>query len=485
MSKRCNQPNCTRLGTSHCGACQIEMYCSVKCQQADWRDHKVTCGKKLLSESALKKFLFDALSTDKRLDLNDRNGRNIRYFKDALLVVEYQLGDRIPEECFRRLKSGAIFKDWPLFRLREILTESYTNQSTAASFDIALGYAVETRVQLEMRRNNAEDRNIFFNCIYNVNTQLGDIFMKTMRYKESLYHMQEALAAARHVEHDTNGQPSTLIQALQNMAHIHSTLKNGEGANYAEEVYILVSELHGPEHPRVQDSAMYLISIYLDTGNLVDAERFARINYECLVDPNNNTDRMGRLFAYGKMQIARVWLLTPPEQRIGGLEAAEEAETLSREAIDILENIERGGESDEPVTACLSKSYGMLAAVMMERGEINSEVEKIILKALSFTEECTVGAVPQVESTMNRYRFLRLLGDLYFVLALKIKESFDISLIEKSKCAYEESVIIATAVFDADDDRLIYAFGRVRDIDVALSMCRIDAQNAAVWLLGR
>ena len=422
MSKRCNQPNCTRLGTSHCGACQIEMYCSVKCQQADWRDHKVTCGKKLLSESALKKFLFDALSTEKRLDLNDRNGRNIRYFKDALLVVEYQLGDRIPEECFRRLKSGAIFKDWPLFRLREILTESYTNQSTAASFDIALGYAVETRVQLEMRRNNAEDRNIFFNCIYNVNTQLGDIFMKTMRYKESLYHMQEALAAARHVEHDTNGQPSTLIQALQNMAHIHSTLKNGEGANYAEEVYILVSELHGPEHPRVQDSAMYLISIYLDTGNLVDAERFARINYECLVDPNNNTDRMGRLFAYGKMQIARVWLLTPPEQRIGGLEAAEEAETLSREAIDILE---------------------------------------------------------------NRYRFLRLLGDLYFVLALKIKESFDIPLIEKSKCAYEESVIIATAVFDADDDRLIYAFGRVRDIDVALFMCRIDAQNAAVWLLGR
>jgi tetratricopeptide (TPR) repeat protein len=469
MSKLCKRPNCTRLGTARCSACQIESYCSVECQRANWKDHKITCGKKLLSESELNSFVMDAMDEASRFDPDDRTGRNISFLKGAVLYAEYQFGEQVPGECFRRLKNGVTFKnDWLLFTLRDSLTESYVKQNTVASFDTALGYATETRAQLEMRRSNDDDREMFFHNIYRVNTQLGHIFIYMIRYEEALCHMQEALTAAKHDGNENNEKPSNLIQALKNMSSISGLLKNGEGAKYAEEAYNLVSGQHGPEHPEVQEAATCLIDSCLEMRNFVDAERFARITYECLIDPNNTNIR--KAVAIGKMQLARVWLRTPPEQRIGGAEAAEEAEKLSRKACDIFENIGRGG-FDHPITVCLSMSHATLAEVMMESGKTNSEVERTILRALSFTKECRVGVVPRVASSSHRYDLLQLLARLYFVLTLEVPtKCLDIKLLAKSKYAYEELVIIATALFSPDDDRLLDCIAKVKEIDEALSI---------------
>jgi hypothetical protein len=161
MSNLCKRPNCTRLGSSHCSACQNVSYYSVECQRANWKDHKITCGKKLLSEIELKNFVMDTLDEASCLDIDDKTGRNVRYLKSTLLFAEYQFGDQAPGECYRRRKNGVIYKDWLLFSLRDMLSGFYIHQNTAISFDIALGYATETRRQLEMRRGNDNNCEMF------------------------------------------------------------------------------------------------------------------------------------------------------------------------------------------------------------------------------------------------------------------------------------------------------------------------------------
>ena len=90
----------------------------------------------------------------------------------------------MPGECYRQLKNGVTFKkDCALFTLRGLLTESYIGQNSVATLEIALGYATETRAQLEMRRNNDDHSEIyFFSFIHRVNTLLGYIFSGMMQY---------------------------------------------------------------------------------------------------------------------------------------------------------------------------------------------------------------------------------------------------------------------------------------------------------------
>ena len=231
--------------------------------------------------------------------------------------------------------------DWARFTLRDLLTDCYLRQNTAAYYDIALSYATETRAQLEMKRSNDNNADMFFYIIRKANTKLGNILMTLNRFEEALFHAQEALAAAR-----ASKDSSYLILSLQNVSRICLMLLNGLDIKNAEEAYNLASGQHGPEHPDVQGAANDLITSCLGMGNFADAERFARITYECLIDPSRELVS-DESIAIGKTQLAKVWLYTPSEQRIGGPEVAEEAETLAREACDILEKIPRRGGSDE------------------------------------------------------------------------------------------------------------------------------------------
>jgi MYND finger len=428
MSKLCKRPNCARLGSSLCSACLNVSYCSVECQHASWKDHKITCGKHLLTENELNDFLISKSERATSLDLSDREGKSILFLKKIILFAEYQFGDQVPGECHRRLKNGIIFKnDWPLFDLRDMLLTCYMRQNTVASHDVAYGYATETRTQLEMRRSNDDDCEIFSLHIYKVNTQLSNYFSEIMRNEKALHHMQEALTAARYIGYENNGKESNLIQALTSMAHLSCIQNVGEGSKYAEEAYILVSGQYGPDHPEVQGAAKCLIDICLGNGNFIDAERFARITYECLIDPNYKVDRKSQAFASAKIQLATVWIRTPPGQRIGGSGAAEEAETLIREACGILEDIERVEGFDDPINLLLSSYYPALAQVMIARGKMNDEVERTLLRALSFTRECRVGVVPPMQSSHRRYDLLQQLGRFYLLSAS------DVSILDCSR----------------------------------------------------
>lgn len=39
----CAYPSCNKIGTKKCAGCFVELYCSIECQKADWKMHKLIC----------------------------------------------------------------------------------------------------------------------------------------------------------------------------------------------------------------------------------------------------------------------------------------------------------------------------------------------------------------------------------------------------------------------------------------------------------
>jgi MYND finger len=138
-------------------ACQNEWYCSVDCQRSDWKSHKMTCGKKILPLQELQDSIRMAADQAKRYEEAGENVKAAAVFEKVLISSEYQYGEHIPGTCFRQRKNGEMIKEWKLFTLRNMLTESYIQQRTAASSDTALVFAIETRAVLETRRDNPDD----------------------------------------------------------------------------------------------------------------------------------------------------------------------------------------------------------------------------------------------------------------------------------------------------------------------------------------
>ena len=92
MSNLCSQQNCTGKGTKSCSAClkvhvHVVSYCSVECQRANWKEHKIICGKKLLSETELNYFLANEERKASRLDLADMGVRAISYLEKFFCLL--------------------------------------------------------------------------------------------------------------------------------------------------------------------------------------------------------------------------------------------------------------------------------------------------------------------------------------------------------------------------------------------------------------
>jgi tetratricopeptide (TPR) repeat protein len=287
MTHRCKRQTCKGAGTAHCSACQNEWYCSVDCQRSDWKSHKMNCGKKILPVLELGDSTRRAMDLAMKYEEAGETVKTTAVYEKTLRFLEYQYGKHIPGTCYRQRKNGEMIKEWKLFTLRNKLTASFIQQFTAASSDTALVWAIETRGELETRRGNPDDRSLFFEFIYTVETQLADIYEEKSQHQKALHHRQEALAAARH---EGPGYSLTLFVALKDMAALHA-LNNGKGIIYAEEAYNLVAVEYGPEHPTVQTVAMTLISVYLEAGRYAEAGDFARINYESLTQLNKVDDR--------------------------------------------------------------------------------------------------------------------------------------------------------------------------------------------------
>jgi tetratricopeptide (TPR) repeat protein len=410
-----------------------------------------------------------AMDQAKKYEETGETVKMIALYEKTLIFLEYQYGEHILGTWYRRRKNGDMIKELKIFTLRNMLTESYIQQFTTASSDSALVWAMETRAVLETRRGNSDDRSLFFEYMYTVETQLADIYEEKSQHQKALHHRQEALAAVRN---EGPGYSLKLFVALKDMAALHA-LNHGKGIIYAEEAYNLVAVEYGPEHPTVQTAAMTLISVYLEAGRFAEGGDFARINYESLTQLNKVDKRkptsfslslhsLPEMLAMAKTQVARAWLLTPPDQRIGGPEAAEEAETLAREASDIFMTNKSNHNFEDAMTTDLAMFYETLAEVMMARGNVSSEVESVLQRALSLSQDCRVGVVPRVKATTQRFACLGSLGKFYIQSSAKMSRGrARISDLEKALDAFNEMLRICTVLYGPSDNRVSDARQRI------------------------
>jgi hypothetical protein len=98
---KCTRPNCHQVGTKGCSAYLKEVHCSLECQKADWKDHKILCKLiKLVPDTVLK---FQDVSAVVKKVLHETNeqmaklriNRCIILLEHAAVFAEHQCGKRI------------------------------------------------------------------------------------------------------------------------------------------------------------------------------------------------------------------------------------------------------------------------------------------------------------------------------------------------------------------------------------------------------
>jgi hypothetical protein len=255
-----------------------------------------------------------------------------------------------------------------------------------------------------------------------------------------------------------------LLHVLLKLSSAHSAMNTGEATKYSEEAYNLASEMHGPEHPEVLSAATTLIKTYLGEDKYFDAERFARINYECLNDPNNVQYRNGALLVSGMIQLAKVWLLTPDEERIGGPEGAEEAERLVRDACSMI-------QKDESQAYSLVYAYATLAEILMAQEKYTIEIEELVYKALAVISNANGAGDPlsvQI-SSCDRANLYQIQGKFHLDLSEDMKGVERDVKLSQAKSAYEESIRLRLLHADETYSCLVMARETVASIDKLLS----------------
>jgi tetratricopeptide (TPR) repeat protein len=69
---------------------------------------------------------------------------------------------------------------------------------------------------------------------------------------------------------------------------LYTTLKFDKVKIIFEEIYIIMSSAYFPDHPKVLDKVKFLVAILIEMKEYIDAERYARVCYECLL--KNDSD---------------------------------------------------------------------------------------------------------------------------------------------------------------------------------------------------
>jgi hypothetical protein len=125
---------------------------------------------------------------------------------------------------------------------------------------------------------------------------------------------------------------SALVRKGSNFA---SQQEYSEAKSVFEEVYNLVAEAYYVDYPLVLKAATFLINVLIQTEEYEDAERYARITYECLTRP---VDTESEEVANAAESLANVTYLLIHRKGVKDGDIVE-AEMLSRKSLRIKEKI--------------------------------------------------------------------------------------------------------------------------------------------------
>jgi tetratricopeptide (TPR) repeat protein len=306
----CGKSACDKLGTNKCGKCLKELYCCRKCQEDDWKIHKLICpimknGDKLLpideAKLVIKKFL--------TASLNIKNSHDkIKILKYALLFVKQQFGDKIEGLPYRIRNCITISNEYVelgiLCTLNDYLGMVYfydkndisnnihkyaeieysTNKSIYYFEEVLsiLKYWQKEHNKLESERIeiiNSDTVNKIYIKIGETKEKLGLCYDNIFKFDKALAMYDESIS----YHSFRKGHLYILLEHKGKcLFHQH---RLDEAKIVVSESYNMIIEKYDPTHIDVLRIANLLVTILIELKELYDAERFANVIYESLTKP--------------------------------------------------------------------------------------------------------------------------------------------------------------------------------------------------------
>jgi MYND finger len=365
-SSVCCRLDCKNIGKKLCAACRRTIYCSSSCQKQHWKSqHKNRCLAILpdhyLSVVDVLDILRDQSEQLRRLsESGGSNSEQILSLQHTLTFAEYQLS--IPSTPGRfyycQRKDGVMIDNMTVAHsvtsLYYNLGTRYSNEQSMQSAKLAETYFKKSRSFLEilwliLDAEVEEDapfdvtlhKDLILEQLSQTERKLAINCMELKRLSESDVHCQQSLTFANLVTEGSDKKMTLLFEALlcygELRGHQYWTDcdRSSKGAyDYFEEAYILVSEAYGPVHPQVQEVSVHLIGSLIKLGDFIEAERFARINYESLISLDSGVDPDSRQVMKGASMLVKICYVTA-QQRKAALVDLDEAEQLARNAVRI------------------------------------------------------------------------------------------------------------------------------------------------------
>jgi tetratricopeptide (TPR) repeat protein len=312
--------------------------------------------------------------------------RHVRLLKHTATFGEHQFGNRIAGESAYKRDNGDCIKNWDveiciLFGIYGLL-EHYVSISDATMKNaipyyektLALLKPWEAQIDLSERERiddlDEEKIDMLLNMLYSTENNLIKGYGQLKNWDKAEHHCKQSIFHAKQMK---GGQMRIrrVFDALSLLGDTyHLCDKLTESKAVREEAYMFVNEVYDPEHPLVLEAASNLIGTLGMTGDHYDAERFARICYQCLTRPPLDPESYEAAKAAGNLARASYNLI-----EANGLGSAdiEEAEMLASEAVRIIRALK--GPSDVNIPCFLlvlvnirfkKKDYGEGAKSLLE-----------------------------------------------------------------------------------------------------------------------
>ena len=365
---KCSNNNCKNLGLNHCGACKVVYYCSSSCQRENWKFHKKNCGKNYDPIKGMDTFVEESIHRSIALETECKAEEAIDLLKSTLVTVIAQLNHGIEPPMGQNQ-----FVDNHAYNIKVRIRDMCMHIPSRIP-EAYLNAEIVRRLIDAMAPTDSCEK---FEQLAEAERSLATVFVLKLDLQKAEEHGLKSLVFARQIKKGVM-HTTELSRCLKTFAEIRSQQRKClQAITLSEEAYILLSEAYGPVHPQVQNAASDLIELHSRNGEFENADRYARINYESIIDPNNGYD-MDSLGAAQAMELlARLWWLNNGEE---GQEVSEtsgaEAESLTRQAITIVEKL-YGMKSVQ-----LPKFYKSLCFVQMKRGLFTEEVRGILQRVL-------------------------------------------------------------------------------------------------------
>lgn len=317
---QCGRLGCKNLSSKTCSSCMIEKYCSCECQRGDWKSHKVIClfmkdnnnllpfekvidvVNKLNKYTKVKEDIYckDKMDKDK-----EKNGKISEF---CLSFAERQFGDiaigknyREREDKTNILNRNVDF-DFIIPMYIYIIELYFPNEYDAAKYDIDIfvinksihylkkfvsvleywqkQYDLTGSEQAEHVSNDTID--FVYGNISNANMKLAVCCQRLEDLDNVVKHSIQAIHYARKIiickKRVVFLQQALLIYGEYLTKH----KKNTDARCMFEEAYNIMIDVYPVDHPRVLHSAGSLVHFLIVNRDYIDAERFARISYQCL-----------------------------------------------------------------------------------------------------------------------------------------------------------------------------------------------------------